>query len=98
MDYHPDSWIIVEIKHEGESIRKVLGGWSGGYLDGDSWRLSSGITNVEDCQDHYKIDNESGSTYYCNKESQRISMIIQGTLNNLKRDTPDGCSVDVIEL
>ena len=32
--YNPDKWIIVKLPKGA----KVLGSWSGGYLDGDSWQ------------------------------------------------------------
>jgi hypothetical protein len=45
----------------------VLGGWSGGYLDGNSWKLSSGTNGFD--YDHetfcYHFPQVSGSTYIC---------------------------------
>lgn len=32
--YTPDTWVILEIQSAGETFYKVLGGWSGGYLNG----------------------------------------------------------------
>ena len=39
--YQPDNWIIVELPNN--TGYKILAGWSGGYLHGNSWRLNSGI-------------------------------------------------------
>jgi len=47
-EYNPDSWVIIKITvPDQKTIYKVLGGWSGGYLDGDSWQLNSGIAKVK---------------------------------------------------
>lgn len=40
--YTPDGWTIFHINNNGAHFYKVLCTWSGGYLDGDSCRLSSG--------------------------------------------------------
>ena len=66
-DYRPDYWTIIDT---GECC-KVLAGWSGGYLDGDSWKLNSGITKVEDLGDEWAFHGVTGSVYYCNKEMKR---------------------------
>ena len=52
-DYRPDNWVVIKFTQQVKSgntgygrtekvFYKVLGGWSGGYLDGDSWRMNSG--------------------------------------------------------
>jgi hypothetical protein len=71
--YRPDSWVIIALTTPTDHIKKVLAGWSGGYLYGDEWRLSSGITKVTDKDTHWEIENESGSVYQCHKESERLS-------------------------
>jgi len=45
--YNPDNWVVIKMNGDDPHYR-VLAGWSGGYLDGDSWRMNSGITRVED--------------------------------------------------
>lgn len=65
----PDTWIILKIKKEDTYIYKVLAGFYGGYLHGDSWRLNSGITKIEDKDDHYLIYGHSGSIYDCHKNA-----------------------------
>ena len=67
----PDSWVILEVNHEGEQFQKILSGWSGGYLDGDAWRMSSRIKelNIKVNQDFFTAITKSGSTY----QDQRIS-------------------------
>lgn len=76
MDYNPDNWVILKIK-EGKGtfpFYKVLAGWSGGYLDGDSWRMNSGIVNCTSEGDYWHFHGHSGSVYKCGLDSYGISM------------------------
>lgn len=66
--YHPDKWVVIGINTGEEIIYKVLGGWYGGYLDGDSWRMSSGVVSVETNDTHHTLSNYSGSSYVCHKD------------------------------
>ena len=78
--YTPDSWVIVKIQSEKHgTIYKVLAGWSGSYLYGASWKLSSGIVTFEDKGEHYESLQDSGSTYVLYKSSERMSAIMAGT-------------------
>jgi hypothetical protein len=66
--YNPDKWCIVKIVGNSTHYR-VFGSWSGGYLDGDSWRMNSGITRVGEDDNFYYVYGASGSCYNCHKES-----------------------------
>ena len=94
----PDSWVIIEVNHEGEQFQKILSGWSGGYLDGDAWRLSSRIKrmriNID--EDYFTVDTESGSFYTLYKEYQGLRMSNSGIWNELKERYGD--MVRIIEL
>ena len=93
--YTPDSWVIVKIQYEKyETIYKVLAGWSGSYLYGASWKLSSGIVAFEDKGEHYESLQDSGSTYVLYKSSERMSGIMAGTFAQLKGN--DG-TIEVID-
>ena len=73
--YNPDKWTILKLSPSGDPAKcyyKILGGWSGGYLGEDSWRLNSGVESYE----LYKEDAEgvpqkilfkgaTGSIYDC---------------------------------
>lgn len=72
-DYCPDRWVVLEFNVNGETIRKLFGGWYGGYLGGDSWKLNSGITEVRIDNDKYEFDGVSGSTYFCHKNAHGMS-------------------------
>jgi len=85
-EYTPDNWVILKIK-EGKYDRgfyKVLAGWSGGWLDGDSWRMNSGITEVKQDGDYYEFYGASGSCYRCHKDNYRLTMANSGVYNQLK--------------
>jgi hypothetical protein len=72
-EYNPDNWVVIKMDGDDPHYR-VLAGWSGGYLDGDSWRMNSGITRVEDAGDRFNFYGSTGSCYSCGKESYCIRM------------------------
>lgn len=94
----PDSWVIIEVNHEGEQFQKILSGWSGGYLYGDSWRLSSPIKEMQLDIDSDKITvyTQSGSWYNLYKSSQGLRMSNAGIFNQLKEQFGD--AVEIVEL
>jgi len=94
----PDSWVIIEVNHEGEQFQKILSGWSGGYLDGDAWRMSSRIKEIQmDIEDDYiTVETDSGSVYNLRKEYQGLRMSNAGIYNQLKERFGD--SVEIVEL
>ena len=81
--YTPDNWVIVKITHPEGVVHKVLAGWSGGYLDGNSWRMNSGIVRAEAKDDYIIFDGHSGSQYKCHKDAQRLSMATAGIYDSL---------------
>jgi hypothetical protein len=72
---NPDNWVVFKIKGDDPHYR-ILAGWSGGYTTGDSWRMNSGITKVEEFVDdgYYNFTGSSGSTYRCGKKSYTLRM------------------------
>ena len=65
-EYFPDNWVVVKFPDH----YRVLAGWSGGYTTGDSWRMNSGITKVDqdpNNENHLIFYGSSGSTYFCYK-------------------------------
>ena len=95
-DYHPDSWVVIKIITEetlnssntayipGRTYYKVLGGWSGGYLHGSSWRLNSGINLVFDHEDEIHFYGHSGSNYICHKETYGLKMSTAGIFKRMQ--------------
>ena len=98
--YTPDSWVIVELKfnEDTESTRKVLASWYGGYLGSDRWKLSSGITNIVEHDNHYEIHNHSGSIYNCGKHNIGMSGYTSGIFNSFVDDLADKGSIEIINL
>ena len=88
-EYTPDNWVILKIVNDSKILYKVLGGWSGGYLDGDSWRLNSGITHVEEKPHHYEFHGYSGSVYRCGRKRYGLGMNNVGVYNRLKEKFGD---------
>jgi len=94
----PDAWVIIEVNYESEQFQKVLAGWSGGYLYGDSWRMSSPIKeiNIDVEKDYITVETESGSVYNLHKEHQGLRMSNGGIYNQLKERFGD--SVEIVKL
>lgn len=109
-DYRPDNWAVVKITQQvkggntgyGRTEKvyyKVLGGWSGGYLGSDSWRLNSGIVDVEETVDSFIFIGNSGSRYICDKTQERLRMNTAGTWKALQEEAEgsDGVTVELME-
>lgn len=98
-DYTPDRWVIIEINSEHGKIRKILSSWYGGFAGSDEWRMSSGVTEVVDKDDHYEIHNHSGSIYTCYKNSIGMSSYTSRVYNNyLEEMKKVGATMEVVEL
>jgi hypothetical protein len=97
--YTPDRWVLIQLESpKSGKITKILSGWYGGYLNGDSWRLSSGVTNVEEKDNHYIIHNESGSIYTCYKNCEGVSGLTGNILYNWQEQAKDRDGVTVKEI
>ncbi len=70
----PDRWVILKISiNENKPFYKVFGSWFGGYLDGDRWKINSGVSSVEEDDEYYYFNGLSGSCYKCHKEGYGVS-------------------------
>ena len=89
-EYIPDAWVVLEITPTGaDPEQKVLAGWSGGYIDGDSWRLSSGIASTEETDTEWIFTNYIGSIYHCRKSAREFNMVSSGVYREY-RELVDG--------
>lgn len=97
--YNPDLWVIVKLKFNDsdESYRKVFASWYGGYSGSDSWKLSSGITNIIEKDTYYEIHNESGSIYNCRKGSEGMSGYAAGVFESFVRDLKGKGSIEIVK-
>ncbi len=82
-EYTPDRWVVVKIGGPDPHYR-VLGGWSGGYLDGDSWRMNSGIIKVDFDGDYWFFYGSSGSVYKCYVDSYGFNKMSAQTYSKYK--------------
>jgi hypothetical protein len=83
-NYTPDRWEVLKLTRGGDVTYKVLAGWYGGYLGGDSWQLNSGIVKVLDTGDAYEFHGHSGSVYTCHKVSKGMSGLMQSIFNRME--------------
>lgn len=84
--YNPDKWVIVKITSKKETHYRVLAGWFGGYLNGDSWRMNSGITKVEDKDSHYLFHGYSNSIYKCSKNSYGTNSLMASIIAQAQKE------------
>ncbi len=88
-EYNPDKWIILKITGEkGEVLLKVLAGWSGSYLEGQSWKVNSGISKCKVDGNYFMLSGYSGSVYKCHKKAYGTNMIMCGIISQLE-DVPN---------
>ena len=87
-DIIPDNWVVIKIMGP-DPHYKVLAGWSGGYTQGSSWSLNSGITAVEETDKSFKFTGCSGSVYNCGKESYGLKMSNAYVWNRMKEKFGD---------
>jgi hypothetical protein len=85
MIYTPDGYAILKIQAYGSDdvVLKVFGSWSGGYLDGDSWRLNSGIIDVKEDGNTYLVTGYSGSQYVLSKHTNYIRPYNEAILQDM---------------
>lgn len=83
-DYVPECWKIVKVTDLSTSVshKRVLASWYGGYLGSDSWRLSSGCLEPQDCGDHWSVPQTSGSVYRLLKYNEKISGLMQSVFDS----------------
>lgn len=97
-EYTPDSWVMLQIKSNGQTVYKVLAGWGGSYLYGASWKLNSGVTKIEEDGQCYLFHGSSGSVYRCHKNCYGLSGYTAGILANFRNEVEgsDGVSLDML--
>ena len=96
-EYKPDRWVLLKVTPKGKThFYRILAGWNGSYLDSDSWKLSSGVENIEDFVDAWIMPQSSGSIYYCNKGSEAFTGLSASILESYKEHTKGEASIEVI--
>ena len=90
--YTPDKWVVVKI--EGKDVPltyKVFACWYGGFLNGDSWKMNSGITKTTKKKNYWCFEGTSGSVYECHKKAYGTNMygggVLQNFIDNAKKES-----------
>ena len=99
-EYNPDCWVILKITTKDDLLYKVLAGWYGGFLNGNSWRMNSGITEVEFDDPMYSFHGESGSVYHCHKNTEQLGGEARETYLRLKKQADEsnqGISLEIVD-
>jgi hypothetical protein len=96
--YTPDKWLVIKIEGGDFPLTyKVFACWHGGYLDGDSWKLNSGITKVTKEDNFYLFKGYSGSVYSCGEKRYGATMYGHGVLHDIiKKSKEAGVSVEIL--
>lgn len=86
----PDRWVAVQVETEEDRYTRIIAGWYGGYVGGNSYRISTPI--VEEREDEHNIyfSTESGSTYICNRSAEGMTTLTSGIYEILKGGSDSG--------
>ena len=97
-EYIPDKWLVVKIEgREFPLTYKVFACWHGGYLDGDSWKLNSGITKATKEDNLYQFKGYSGSVYSCSEKRYGATMYGYGVLRSIiEKSKEAGINVEIM--
>jgi hypothetical protein len=89
--YTPDRWVVVEVTFLDNNVtqRRILAGWSGGYMSGNSWKFSSVIQSETDFSDYIQFDNASGSRYLCYKRRCGMTAMSGAVLQDMEAQDKD---------
>ena len=85
----PDRWVILEYDTDEGIIHKILSSWKGGYVNGDSWRISSAIMNTTEMKHYNEYTTKSGSTYKCLHANEGLSEVTRDLLSRIRKDFPE---------
>jgi len=67
--YSPSAYRVILIDAPEGQLIKLFASWSGGYLDGDSYRINSGTDMIFGSDGHWFFQGFSGSIYKLRKDS-----------------------------
>ncbi len=89
-EYFPDRWVILKINTATEIFYKVFASWHGGFTQGESWKFSSKIEEVEDRGTHFYVKMNSGSAYslFAGEAAYSTSGFTEGVLQHTLEKYP----------
>lgn len=85
----PDRWVVVEFTTDEGVFCKILSGWQGGYLNSETWRLSSVVVNESEMKHFYEFTTQSGSTYKCLHTHEGLTGVTRDVLEKIRKQFPD---------
>ena len=72
--YHPDKWTIIDYGEKWNEDRyAIMAGWGGGFINGASWKRSSPIRSVVECEEGWIADTASSSQYLLHKKKHGVT-------------------------
>jgi hypothetical protein len=94
-DHKPDRWVMLKFESAGQITYKILGSWGGGYTQGQSWQLNSGVVKIEEEDNHYLFYGYSGSVYKCHKQSYGMTSYAMQVYNTFQKqiEESDGATM-----
>ncbi len=92
-EYNPDRWVMLKFNHNGQDIYKVLATFYGGYANGDSWKLNSGVTKIEEDGQTYLFTGSSGSVYRCHKNAYGMGGYTSGVYASFRKEVDEAENV-----
>lgn len=100
-EYYPDCYQFLRISsvYDDSVIYKLFAVWVGGYAQGDSWKINSGITQIFKEENSLRVSGYSGSTYVVNTENKFMSSYGTSVLTDIiKRADKEGIKVELVSV
>lgn len=99
-EYKPDKWVVLKVAGVDQDWwYRILGTWYGGFATGDSWRLNSGITKIEEEEDCFKVHGTSGSVYTCYKGCEGMGSYTASVLDSFQYNAAQsGAVIEVVSM
>jgi hypothetical protein len=96
--YTPEKWLVIKIEGKEFPLHyKVFACWYGGFLNGDSWKLNSGITKVTKDGEFYHFEGHSGSVYKCHEKTYGANNYGSSVLANIIEKSKElGTTVEIL--
>lgn len=83
----PDRFVVVSVIKPDTGVRTkfIVAGFHGGYLHGDSWRVSRDVVKVTDEGDYWMMETRTGSVYQLYKGRYGTTGMTAGIIEDMKR-------------
>lgn len=95
----PDGFNIIKYSPENDSpFFLVFASWAGGFSDGDSWRRSTPLANIEKKEQVYVVTTESGTQYFLNEVAEgRLTFYNRSILATMIEQSKGKAAIVTIE-